>query len=200
MPATPLSRAAEPADHRSPAAPTWVAGDLLRAAALAGVVVAAPLYGFVGVALFLLVLGGTMLPRALGLPTALDMPFCATILLAAWAAQLDWYLAVDWLDLVVHAIATGLIAAVAHLTLARVRLLPEPSAARSRAGSAALTTALGLVLAAVWELGEWLGHAYLDDRIQVGASDTAGDLLAGGLGALVAAVLLCRVRPTDAPR
>ncbi|WP_207392599.1 hypothetical protein [Aeromicrobium sp. IC_218] len=198
MPATPLSRAAEPADPRSPASPTWVAGDLLRAAALVSLAVAVPLYGFVGAALFLLVLGGTMLPRALGLPTALDVPFCATILLAAWAAQLDWYEAVDWLDLVVHAVATGLVAAVAHLTLARVRLLPEPGAPRSRLASAMTTVALGLALAVVWEVGEWLGHTYLDDRIQVGTSDTVGDLLAGALGAVAAAVPLSR--RTDADR
>lgn len=200
MPATPLSRVFEPLDPRPPAAPTWVAGDLVRAAALVSLLVAAPLHGLVGAALFLLVLGGTMLPRALGLPTALDVPFCATILLAAWAAQLDWYLAVDWLDLAVHTVATGLVAAVAHLALARVGLLPEPSAVRSRAASVVLTTALGLALAVVWEVGEWAGHTYLDDRIQVGTSDTAGDLVAGLLGAVVAAVALSRVRTPDAAR
>jgi hypothetical protein len=40
-----------------------------------------------------------------------------------------------------------------------------------------------MVLAALWELGEWIGHTRLDSRIQVGAVDTATDLLAGLLGA-----------------
>ncbi len=196
MPATPLSPA-EPAGPRSPASPTWVAGDLLRAAALASLVVAVPRYGFVGGALFLLVLGGSMLPRALGLPLALDVPYCGTILVAAWAAQLDWYLTVPGLDLVVHALATGLIAAVAHLTLGRVRLLPPPGAGGR---PTAVTVAVGLTLAVVWEIGEWLGHTYLDDRIQVGVRDTTTDLLAGLLGTVAAAVLLARRPPSNVPR
>jgi hypothetical protein len=42
----------------------------------------------------------------------------------------------------------------------------------------------------LWEVGEWVGHTYLDERIQVGYNDTMGDLVADGLGALVAGALL----------
>jgi hypothetical protein len=172
-----------------------VLGDLLRLVALVSVVVGTAAYGFIGFALFMLVLGGSVLPRALAAPAALDLSFCATVLVAAWAAELDWYLAVGWLDVVVHAAATGLVAAVAHLSMVRVGAAAGPDGSglrRARVGSAVVTTALGVTVATVWEFLEWFGHAHLDDRIQVGYTDTLGDLGAGSVGALVAGVLLAR--------
>lgn len=172
-----------------------VAGDVLRAAAALSVVVGLVAWNWVAGALFFLVLGGTMLARALALPTVLDLAFCATILVAAWAAMLDWYVAVGWLDLVVHAAATGLIAAVAHLTLVRVGAVPPVDASglrRPGLGAAVLVAALGIALATLWEFGEWFGHTHVDDRIQVGYTDTIGDLAAGAVGAVVVALLVAR--------
>jgi hypothetical protein len=172
-----------------------VAGDVVRAAAALSVVLGLVAYDGVAGALFLLVLGGTMLARALALPAALDVSFCVTILVAAWAAVLDWYLAVGWLDVVVHAAVTGLVGAVAHLTLVRVGAVPPADAGwlrRPGLGAGVLTAALGVALATLWEFGEWFGHTHVDDRIQVGYTDTVGDLAAGTAGALVAAVLLAR--------
>ena len=92
-----------------------VAGDMVRALAVASVVVGTWRAGLVACALFLLVLGGTLVPRAIGAPAGLDVAYCVTLLFAAWAAQLEWYAAVDWLDLAVHAVATGLVAVLALL-------------------------------------------------------------------------------------
>jgi hypothetical protein len=172
-----------------------IPGDALRLVALASVVVGLVWYGGVAGALFFLVLGGTMLARALLLPTALDLSFCATILVAAWAAELDWYLAVSWLDVVVHAAATGLVAAIAHLALVRAGAVPPVDAGslrHPRLGAGAVTAALGIALATLWEFGEYAGHTWLDDRIQVGYTDTVGDLVSGAVGSVVAAVLLAR--------
>jgi hypothetical protein len=172
-----------------------VVGDLVRLAALVSVALALARYGWIGGALFALVLGGTVLPRALGAPAALDAAYSTTILFAAWCAQLDVYLRVGWLDVVVHAAATGLVAAMVHLALVRVgavAAVDDPAVRRPRLGSAVVTSALGLALAVLWEFGEWWGHTQLDDRIQVGYTDTVGDLAAGLGGALVAAVLLAR--------
>jgi hypothetical protein len=169
--------------------------DGVRVAALISVVVGLIWYGGVAGALFFLVLGGTMIPRALQAPAALDASYCVAILFAAWAAELDWYLAVGWLDVVVHAAATGLVAAMAHLALVRIGAVApvdDVRLRRPRLGSAVVTTTLGVTLAVVWEFGEWFGHTRLDDRIQVGYTDTMGDLVAGTVGALVAAVLLAR--------
>jgi hypothetical protein len=172
-----------------------VGGDAVRAASAVSVPIGLGWFGPVAGALFFLVLGGTMLARALALPTVLDLAFCSTILFAAWAAELDWYVAVAWLDLVVHAAVTGLVAAVAHVTLVRAGAVPpleSPGLRRPRLGAWLVTSACGIALATLWEVGEWFGHTYLDDRIQVGYVDTIGDLVAGTVGSLAAGLLLAR--------
>jgi hypothetical protein len=136
-----------------------------------------------------------MLPRALRAPAVLDLVYSVGILFAAWAAQLDWYAAVDWLDVVVHAVVTGLVATVAHLALLRldaVAPVDDARLRRPRLGTAVTTAALGLTLATLWELGEWFGHTVIDQGIGVGYDDTVGDLAAGGLGAAVAGLALAR--------
>ncbi|WP_421733724.1 hypothetical protein [Cellulomonas sp.] len=166
-----------------------VAGDVVRVLAMASVVVGTWRAGLVACALFLLVLGGTLVPRAIGAPAGLDVAFCVTLLFAAWAAQLEWYAAVDWLDLAVHAVATGLVAVMALLALVRWRVVSEPAEAPDRI---VLVTGLGAVAAVLWEVGEWAGHTFLDPRIYVGYEDTIGDLVAGLVGSAVAAVVLAR--------
>ncbi len=195
-PAEPRLRVQRRARHRR----VLVAGDAVRVAALASVVVGTAGFGPVVGAVFFLVLGGAMLARALGAPRTLDVAFGVTTLLAAWAAALDWYRALGWLDLAVHLVATGLIAALAHLTLVRLGVAPPPDAAaadrsqrhRPRLGAGVVTSAVGVALATLWELGEWFGNTVLDDRIQVGYTDTVSDLAAGAVGAVVAGVLVAR--------
>jgi hypothetical protein len=170
---------------------------VVRAAAVASLVVGGLTLGGVAAALFLLVLGGVLVPRFLGLPAALDVSFGAGLLVAAWAAQLGWYEAVPWLDLAVHAVATGLVAAVGAVALtrwlARGRVAEPPTRpGRERVGLALTTTGIGAVGAILWELGEWAGHTFLDDRINVGYPDTIGDLAFGLLGAVVAGVAVAR--------
>lgn len=169
-----------------------VAADGVRLAAVASLAIGLPAYGPVAGAVFFLVVGGTVVPRVAAAPAALDVTYCATILVAAWAAVLDWYVAVPWLDVVVHAAATGLIAALVQWVLVRVGMASAVGSELRypRSAVVVLTAATGTALAVVWELGEWFGHTYLDSRIQVGYDDTVGDLAAGMVGALVAGVLL----------
>jgi hypothetical protein len=171
---------------------TLVPGDLVRAAALVSLLVAPFVLGGLGALLFLLVLGGVMVPRAIGVPAVLDVPYGLSLLVAAWAAQLEWYEAVPWLDLPVHAACTGLIAAVAYLALAHGGLEPAPEAGRGRRRAAAVvaTTGLGALVAILWEIGEWAGYTYLDDGIGVGYTDTIGDLAWALAGAVVAGALV----------
>ncbi|MCK0116461.1 hypothetical protein BCE75_103276 [Isoptericola sp. CG 20/1183] len=175
-----------------PGRPWWgiALGDLLRVAALVSVVLAGILFGGTATALFLFVLGGTMLPRAIGTPAALDISYCAALLAAAWCAQLEVYQRVDWLDLVVHAATTGAIAAVAHQAFARAGLIAP--ARRARASAALQIVGLGSVVAVVWELLEWAGYTFVDDTIFVTYPDTLGDLAAGLVGSAVAAALVAR--------
>jgi hypothetical protein len=166
-----------------------VPGDVVRVLALVSVVVGTWRSGLVATALFLLVLGGTIVARAIGARTALDVAFCSTILLAAWAAQLDWYVAVSWLDVVVHAVATGLVAV---LGVQALQVWGVVGGDRPRVELALLVVGLGALLAVLWELGEWAGNAWLDRRIQVGYPDTMGDLAAGLAGSVTAAAVVAR--------
>lgn len=162
--------------------------------ALAGVAsfVAAFWFDGVVVALFALVLLGLVVPRVLGMPGVLQAGSGATLVLGAWGATLDWYVAVPWLDIVVHAAANGLLAAVALELARRSGTLPRRLPA---SGVVVVTTALGALLAVVWEAGEWFGHTLLDDAIQVGYTDTVGDLVCGTLGSLVVGLALAAGGP-----
>lgn len=168
--------------------PRWsrLASDAL---AVAGVVsfVTAFWWGGVVVALFALVLLGLTVPRVARLPGPLQVAGGATVLLGAWAAVLDWYVAVPGLDLLVHASATGLLAVASVLVMTRARALPRGLPV---VGLVTVTTALGALLAVLWEAGEWAGHSWIDEAIQVGYDDTVGDLLAGVLGSAAAGAVL----------
>lgn len=168
--------------------PRWarVAVDALAVAGLASFVAAFWRDG-VTVALFALVLLGLTVPRVAQLPGALQVVSGATLIAAAWAAVLDWFVIVPGLDVVVHALANGLLAVTAVIVLRRTRLLP---AGLPRAGTVVVTTAVGALLAVVWEAGEWFGHTLLDNAIQVGYDDTVGDLVSGTVGSFLAGAAL----------
>ncbi len=169
--------------------------DVLRVAGAGSLVWAAAGGEWVNAALFALVLGGLMLPRIVPTRPVVDLTYGATLLFAAWSAVEDLYVRYDELDKVVHTIACGLVAAVVHRLLVTASVLP-PTTDRSlrRAGTGVVVTvwALGLALGTLWEAGEWFGHTHLDQRIQVGYSDTVGDLMADCLGALVAGLVVAR--------
>jgi hypothetical protein len=163
-----------------------VATDLVAVAGVASFV-AAFWWGGVVVALFALVLLGLAVPRVVRMPGWLQAATGATLILGAWGAVLDWYVAVSWLDVVVHAVANGLLAAVALVGMQRAGMLPDRLPA---SGTVLVATALGALLAVVWEGGEWFGHTLLDDSIGVGYDDTIGDLVCGTVGSFAAGLAL----------
>ena len=167
----------------------WVPADAVRLAGLVSLLTAALWSDAVALALMLLVLGGLMVPRALATPGPLDVGYGCALLVAAWSGVLDLYRQVAWWDLAVHFAATGLVATVAYGIVVRLDVARDPAHVRTgahRLGVVLLTVALGLRLSVLWELGEWLGHTYLDDSIHVSQVDTLGDLVAGGLGSAAA--------------
>ncbi len=179
--------------------------DLVRGAGVVSFVIAATSMGWVATALFALVLLGLTLLRLSGVSAALDLATSVLLVVAAWCSLLDLYLRYPWLDVAVHLAATGLVAAALHGALVRLGLVPPVDAAvlrRPRAGAVLVTVALGLGLGVLWEAGEWFGHTVVDPRIQTGYDDTVGDLVAGGLGALLVATALlprpARPRPPAA--
>jgi hypothetical protein len=186
----------------------WVPADGVRLAGLVGVAVAALWFDGVAVALMLLVLGGLMVPRALGTPGQLDAAYGVGLLVAAWSGVLDVYVAVPWWDVAIHFAVTGLVAAVGYGGTVRLGVARDAADATNRGhriGVPILVAALGLALSVVWEIGEWLGHTYVDPSIYVSEVDTLGDLAAGGAGSLVAGAVVVAWRarrstgPLDAP-
>ncbi len=178
----------------TPRPPVLVA-DGVRLLGLASIVVSVVWLGAVEVALFALVLLGLVLPRFLRLPGGLDIG-CGLILLAAgWASVVDLYAVISWLDLALHFVATGVLTVVGYVLLSRTGTLPEPGGPvqpAQRVGIVLVAVAIGLALGGLWEFGEWYGHTYMEDTINVGYGDTLGDLAAGGLGGLAAGVALVR--------
>ena len=177
-------------------------GGVVRVLGVLSVVVAL-VRSPVEVALFALVLAGLLVPVAAGASRTLDAAYGVGLLVAAWCSALQLYQAVAWLDLAVHLVVTGLVAAVAQLLLARCTGgVADPHTATGRAdrlGAVVVTTSLGLALAVLWEVGEYVGHTYVDPEIYVGYADTIGDLVAGGLGSAVAGLWLARRRPVPRP-
>lgn len=167
-------------------------GDLVRLAILAsGLVVLIWLSGS-GVTFFLLFLV-LLPPRLLRIPAPFDAAAAATLLAATWARQQGWYVTVPWADEVVHAVTPGATAAVVYLCLGRLDLLPSPrevAGATRRLSLALLVTCVGLGLAAVWEMVEWVENEVEPRATHVGYTDTVSDLALGGLGSLVAGLLL----------
>ncbi|MCK9792827.1 hypothetical protein M1843_03575 [Isoptericola sp. 4D.3] len=176
----------------APGRPTWgiALGDVVRVGALVSVLLAVAAADGIAVSLFLLVLGGSVVPRATGAPAVLDVTCGVAMLAAAWCARLGWYERVEVLDLLVHAVATGALAALAHQVLTRVRT--TGSRVRPRASAAVTVLALGALLAVVWEVLEIAGHTLLDDSIHVTLPDTVGDLAAALVGSVAAAGLVAR--------
>lgn len=154
--------------------------------------VLAPLLGGVAVAVFALVLGTVTLVRVLAVPAGLQGGLGAVLLVAAWAAALRGYERVWWLDVVVHLVLTGLLAAVAGVLLHGRRLTPSGRDRRGRWGIALTTTAVGTSLGVGWEIAEWFGHTFVDDTIHIPPADTMGDLAAGAAGSAIAGLVLAR--------
>lgn len=160
----------------------------------------------VAVALYSLVLLGQTVVRLAPLRAPVQAGTAVILVAAAWAAMLDAYQLIPWLDLVAHVVATGLLAALVTAAVLRLGWLPpKPSARADRPapwmagapGPAAVrtvhtlfTAGVGALLAVLWEVGEWAGHTLLDPAIQVGYVDTVSDLAAGLIGALAAGLFL----------
>jgi hypothetical protein len=147
-----------------------------------------------------LALFGLVLPRFVGVRPGFDIAFCVTVLVAAWSNVFLLYQTVLGWDLVVHFVFTGMVAAMAYLLLARLELVPPPLAPGTRrATPILLVTSLGLALSAVWEMLEWIGWRFISEEIYVAYEDSIGDMAAGGLGGILAGLLVARVRLLEEP-
>ena len=159
-----------------------VVADILRLLGLLSGVLAGVTLGAIQFGVFGLVAIGLVMPRFLGVRPALDITTSIVLLVAAWANALNLYVLTPAIDIPVHLLLNGLIAALAVVLFQRLDVLP----ALPPRALVLVTVAIGFMAGVLWELGEWAGYRFLDPSIFVGYDDTIGDLMVGGLGALLA--------------
>lgn len=111
------------------------------------------------------------------LPLAWEAATSAGSLIAAISSFLLLYERIPWWDVPIHFLLTGLLA----VLVSRV--------VRSRSPRAVEVVVTGVILAVVWELMELAGHHWVDPTVYVAPADTAGDIVAGLAGALIAGLL-----------
>lgn len=175
------------------------AADALRLVGVLCVVAAAIWSTPTDAGILALALPALMLPRMLGMRAWIDITVCATVLVAAGSNVLDLYRMVTGWDLVVHFVCTGVIAATGYVLLARVRVVPAQDAAGyTRRTAIVICTLLGLAASAVWEMIEWAGRTFITAEIFVTYQDTIADMAVGGVGALLAGVVVAHF-PLERP-
>lgn len=174
----------------------WLA-DAVRAVAIVVVIVSLFTLEFADVAVLSMSLPAVMLSRMIGLRSALDLVTCITVFVAAGSNVIDLYRAWTGWDLIVHAVCTGVLVAVALVVLDDARVIAPTGRRRTPIVVAAMA---GLALSAVWEMVEWFGYRFITDAIFVTYDDTIGDMIAGGAGALLLGVVASRFRLTRAYR
>lgn len=177
----------------APRTPSEWAADALRLIGAASVVVALVLFELTDAGILALALPALLAPRFAGLRGGADVAFGVTVLVAAWSNVFDMYRRILGWDLVVHLVATGMLAGVAYLLLARLGVVAVPGVRHNGAAALVITTTLGLAMSALWEIIEWVGFTFISDSIFVAYDDTIGDMAAGGAGALLAGVIVAFV-------
>jgi len=178
---------------RRPRTAAEIVADGVRAFGLLSVVIAAVWFDLTDAGVLAFALPGLLIPRFVGVRAGVDISFCLTLLVAAWSNVFDLYTRIAWWDLAVHFVCTAMIAALVYLWFSRLGVISS----RGRYpvfGAVLITTMLGLALSALWEMVEWIGHAYISAEIFVAYDDTISDMAVGGLGALLAGVVVSTVR------
>ena len=180
---------------RRPSSPGDYLADGVRVAGLLSVVAAFIWWDVTDAGVLALALPALLVPRLAWVLPWFDIVYGITVLAAAWSNVLDLYRTIAGWDLLLHFVCTGVIAAMAYLVLARLNVVTAPrSASFLRRTPLVVVTALGLAASALWEMVEWLGYTFVSGDIFVGYNDTIGDMAVGGLGAVLAGVLVAFVR------
>lgn len=180
---------------RPPRGVAEYAADAVRVLGVLSVVVAAIWWQPTDAGVVAFALPALVLPRFVGMRAGADLACQIIVLIAAWSNVFDLYRTVAGWDLAVHFAGTGALVVVTYLLLARARIVLAPDdPAFTMRGAIVLSTVIGLALSAVWEMVEWAGWRFISSEIHVSYEDTIGDMSAGALGAVIAGILLGRVR------
>ena len=176
---------------RPPASPAEWAADGIRLLGLLSVLAAFVWWTPTDAGILALALPALLVPRLLGVLPWFDVLYGVTVSVAAWSNVLDLYRSIAWWDLVVHFVATGIIASIGYVALQRSGVLPDRPRRRT---AIVLLPTIGLAISAIWEMVEWLGKTFVDSEIFVTYPDTIGDMAVGGAGALMMGLVLARIR------
>lgn len=169
----------------------WAA-DALRLIGVLGMIMAALRLQVTDAGIAALALPALMLPRMLGMRAWFDVLACAVVLAATWSNIFELYTAIRYWDLLMHFAGTAVLAVIGAVFLDRYRIAPVTGRDVPRRAPLVLLPLIALALSAVWEMIEWFGAEFISDAIHVGYRDTIGDMILGGIGGVVAGVLLTR--------
>lgn len=126
--------------------------------------------------------------RFLDLPRPFDLAFILAMALTGWGEALRLYDRFAYYDVFVHFLVPLFGAPCVYIALARLDTLPDPADAfgsrRHLAGIFVVTLSLGLAIGALWEILEWSSDHAFGSNLSLGQSDTIGDLVADGAGAV----------------
>lgn len=134
-----------------------------------------------------------LLLRRLRLPRAFELSVAVGIVLQGWGNALLLFERVGWYDKAVHFLTPILMVPALYLLLVRAGALPSPWVNGLRRGTLGLlvvTIALGIALAATWELVEGSADRWLGTSLAHGYFETIDDLYSSLLGSVAAGVLL----------
>lgn len=165
-------------------------GDILRVFAVMAVPVAWFASGQLSALVMFLVCGGTWGLRYYARTRSEDIVGQVSLLCAGIFSVLSTYKQIAWLDLLVHFWVILVLTRVIYAMLLRHKMLPEVSTRRSEDGVLLGLVGVGVLLAVLWEIAEWVGHTFINEDVSVGYEDTLSDLTAGLLGSIGAVVLI----------
>ena len=167
--------------------------DVLRLVFLGGIVVFVVLGDVKGVGNLVIASGAVLLARAAQLPRLYDLAVIVAMTFTGWGEALGLYDSISWYDNVVHFVVPLLTSQVLYLCLARIEVLPdlkEELLPRHHLGIFVVTFSLGVAVGGLWEIFEHASDSWFGSNLQLGNSDTIGDLIADSLGALCGAAML----------
>ena len=176
---------------RAPASPAALVADLIRVVGVVSIVVALVWFDLTDAGVLAFTLPGLLLPRFIGARPWFDITCQVTLLVAAWSNVFDLYTRIEWWDLLIHFLCTGVVAAMTYLLLADVKIVPAPGEPNFTVTTGmVITAAFGLALSAIWEMVEWLGHTFISSKIFVAYDDTIADMAVGAVGAICAGLAI----------
>jgi hypothetical protein len=132
----------------------------------------------------------------LSVPVAYQAVFAMTVAVSLWFDATDLYGTVVDLDTVVHFALNGSGSVIMFFALLRVGgpALREGAAETPPWVLVTWVSLLGLAVATLWELYEWVAEQVVPESMRVGYGDTIADLAAGLGGSVVGGLVLASAR------